>query len=330
MENQDEILFHKIEDYLKGQLSPESTKAFEAQIANDSNLKNQVQQQRAERIALRLAAKVQIGERLKKWEQEKVSSEKEKGRNRPRFFLWIGFLAISGFALVYFLSRYSDIDNSPTKLESIPPSSEIPSDRTLEKTPSQESKDKNINTSPAPESQRSNSNPPIAKDAEQKKTKLHSTPTINQTKLLAVVESLYEPDENLYSQNKSSEKMTTVSDFNEGVLAFKRDDFDTAITKFESIDKAINSDEYEISRKWLGHSLMSAKQYNAASPIFEELLKTATGTNIDRMEWYLTLSLLGDYTKNKERIDNLLEKMTDSKTVHVYFNKAKQLKGQIN
>lgn len=316
MMNENDI-FWKIEDYLRGKLSKKEKIAFEEKIAKDASLKEQVDMQRLEHEGMDLLIEKDLRTDMANWEtdwemQKKV--DKFNWRKWLPFFILL-FIGFTGW-LIY--SPFQSNEPIPDSIfqEEVPPvipeiKKEVPLRKEVE--PKQdEQKEKT---------------PIIANEDKKKATnsieKIIKTPKSNNAKYLALAtrKDIYELPNNLQINLKSNTSSDNASALNLGIQAFKAEDFSTAIKTFQAIDKAKNLSEYETSREWLAHAYLKEGNFPKAVKIFESTLSTATLNVKDRMEWYLTLSLFGDYNQNKVKIDALLDNISKDE-YHDYYQNA--------
>lgn len=313
--------FWKIEDYLRGKLSEKEKIAFEKKITKDASLKEQVDMQRLEHEGMDLLIEKDLRADMSNWETD-WKMQKRADKFNWRKWLPLFALFLIGFTGWLIYSPFQSNKSIPDSIfqEEIPPvvpeiKKEVPLKKEVE-----------------PKQDEQKEKTPIIANEDDKKAmnsieKTIKTPKSNSTKYLAIAKrkDVYELPNNLQINLKSNPVNDNTSALYLGIQAFKAEDFPAAIEAFKIIDKDKSPSEYETSREWLAHAYLKEGDFPKAVQIFESMLSTVTLNVKDRMEWYLTLSLFGDYAKNKTRIATLLESITQDE-YHDYYKKAVDLK----
>lgn len=290
----DEQLFFKIDDYLKGRLTPEEAAAFRQQIAADPELAQAVELQRFGREGLEYVLEKDLREKMKTWKKGPAQDEQKtppNTRNGNRN-LWLGLLALALLVTVaFFMFR-------PIKELAVPGVSPIERP--------QESPGDSIQADPAP-TQPSQNQLPVAEEKKQP-----AQPA--QVQYAALSASEYELPENLSSGLRSDAVNSGQSELTPAVKAFKSSppDYKTAIVELKKITRQSHPAVYDQAQEMLAHAYFNTKQYAEAARIFEEMTRQGlTSSAHDQAEWYLLLSLLPDYERQQAKIDALLEKMSE-------------------
>ncbi len=87
--NPDELIFHKIDDYLRGRLSPEDRAVFESDMAADLPLAALVRRQAQENQALEVLAERDLRVRMNAWERQMPATlTPAGGRHRRDWMRW--------------------------------------------------------------------------------------------------------------------------------------------------------------------------------------------------------------------------------------------------
>lgn len=288
-----EILFDKIESYLSGKLPAEEAVEFERQLKEDPSLAALVDMHRVERLGMEYLVEKDLVQKLKAWEKNPPSEQgKKKGK-------WPWLLATLALAVL---------------LSILIPQIRRPS---VEEAPQPEK------TAPQPQA-------PIAETGQEQKEE-EEPPLAEKNKkpsndYLALAVSSYSLPENLGSYLRSGETPAPENALTPGLEAFTAGKYQQAVEAFSLIDPEKHSAEYELAREYLGHALFKLGEYEGAAAVFSAIAAQSAMTALDRAEWYLVLSLLPDYQKNRQQINALLEKMTNPDSYHGYAASAETLK----
>jgi len=291
----DKQLFFKIDEYLKGRLTPEEAAAFGQQIAADPKLAQAVELQRFEREGLEYVLEKDLREKMKTWKKGPSQVEQKTPpipRNGKRNF-WLSMLAVALLITVaFFIFRPAEKSPVP-EATPIERPKKIPED--------------SIPVNPT-QTEPSQKQAPIA-NAEEKKQPLQ--PSRSQYAYLSTSE--YELPENLRSGLRSDAVNSGKSVLAPAVKAFKSNppDYKTTIVELKKISRQAHPAVYDQAQEMLAHTYFSTKQYKEAARIFEQMTRQGLTTSAhDQAEWYLLLSLLPNYNRQQAKIDALLEKMS--------------------
>lgn len=143
---------------------------------------------------------------------------------------------------------------------------------------------------------------------------------------LALAASSYSLPENLGSYLRSGDAPRSDSVLSPGLEAFALGKYQQAVKAFNRIDPEKHPAEFELAREYLGHAYFKLGQYEKAASVFSGIAAQSAMTTLDRAEWYLALSLLPDYQKNRAQVNALLEKMTNPESYHGYAASAEVLR----
>ncbi len=128
MEPFDELLYDKIEDYLRKQLSPEETTRFEADLAADPALQEQVNLHRLEREMRERMIRDQVRNQVREWRENQPPPQKKRPWEK---WLWplLAFVAlIVAVGIWWLLSQSGQEGNRQVPVPHSP--LQIPSDTT--------------------------------------------------------------------------------------------------------------------------------------------------------------------------------------------------------
>lgn len=108
-------LFHRVDNYLYEKLNTEEKTTFEAELANNQDLQDELDRQRLEHQALKMLAKEQLRKNLSQWKQEKEDAKPEaKIIQMPQRSAWRWAAAAAIMAIMFIggqrwaTSNYSD------------------------------------------------------------------------------------------------------------------------------------------------------------------------------------------------------------------------------
>ncbi len=309
--NFDNQLFYKIEDYLKGKLPIEEVTAFEKEIAADPSLAEMVDMHRFEKEGMEYLVEQDLRQKIKDWETNPTI----KRRINLKIIISVAAgILILVFAVWFFFFK------TPEKREIVnedPPTEKESIDQN--ETPKKEEEEK----------------PKLRKDiAETGKEKNElSTPKTDQiersqNKLLALAENNYVLPDNLSSGLRSGNSENPENILSAGLKAFADDQMEKAILEFNKIDKEKNPAEYELAQEYLAHAYFKSRQFDKSAQLFKAIADDSS-FNKGEPEWYLLLSLIGDYANKKVEADALLKKIS-SDTLHSHQQDAIQLKAKLD
>ncbi len=291
-----ESLFFKIEQYLKGKLSAIDKTSFEADMEQNHALKEMVELHRFERLGQELLIEEDLKSKMAIWEQEADEQEDKEAFHWKKWlliFLPLLLLVSIGF---YYIMPTNKVPNERPIIEQ----------KTTPLAPPSEVRGKEIKEIVPPKKEEKT--PLIAKEEKTNKEDASKAKSTNNNRYIALAKrtDFYKYPENITSNLKSGAPLTTTTVLDNGIAAFGRKSFIEAIQIFKNIDKTKDPQAYEIAQEWLAHAYYEASQYQEAAKIFSNIIATSTMNAKDRAEWYLTLSLLENYPNNNQQINDLL------------------------
>jgi tetratricopeptide (TPR) repeat protein len=282
----DEKRFYEVEAYLKGQLSPADRSSFEAEMAADTALAEQVAFQKWQQKADELLIEEDLRERIRGWKKDLDRAPLEAKTIRLR---WLGVISVAAglFLFTYFLFlKPNEVLQTPatTPLPELPVVKNESPVESLQVTPSaQENRDENEKLEPAQS--------PNFKEK------------VSSKKYYALAQSFgKEPvyaSENLRGKDENKQ-------FVEATDSLLQKKYPKAIAYL----LAIKNDEihYLDAQYNIGCAYYAQKKYAEAIPFFEKTAIHDTYLYGDAAKWYLILSYLGvgNVGKAKEWITKLL------------------------
>jgi len=299
--NEDE-LYDKLEQYVRGKLPPEEAAALERDIAADPDLQEQLRLHRLELESHEFLLREKLRANVREWIAEpppEPPSSFLKSWGLP--FLLIAF-AVVGF---WYIGRQKT-GTATTPIEQHQPREEKPPVSTPDR--------------------------PIAKDEPEKTGPAAPGATRPNPGYLALAETNYRMPTHLAGgdQRSGDPSDTTTTPLAAGIRAFQNGRYQTAIRELNKVQETADPDEYLQAREWLAHAWfrrgLQTGDFHQAAEQFQwmVLLKNNDPAQLDRAQWYLLLSLLPDYPLHKSRADTLLQNILAVQN-HMYFNEAKQV-----
>ncbi|MCB0581669.1 MAG: hypothetical protein KDD10_20480 [Phaeodactylibacter sp.] len=290
-----ERLFYKIEDFLDGKLPPGEAAAFEREVAADPSLAEQVKLHRFEREGMDYLVEEDLIRKLKAWETHPPEEKPPKKNNGLKWGL--GLLAAIVAAAFFFLYPGPDPDSGA-------PADTAPQEEQPGSLPSQ-------------------GEGPVA-GAENR----FSLPSPGQpkTELQALSHSSYVFPDNL-GQGLRSGGGENGSPLAAGRRALASGQAGQAILEFRDIGPGQSPAEYELAEEYLAHAYYLAGQYDNAARIFRSIAGQSALLTRERAQWFLLLSLVPEYGRNKAEVDALLGEMMAPG--HNFSAEAQKLKGRL-
>lgn len=316
----DEQLFFKIEDYLRGKLTPEEVAAFEQEIAADAELAELVKMQRFEREGLEFFMGENLRTKIKEWETSPPTFDEPSGstpKNQRKW--WIGLLTVVLLSVTVFLilkDKFSIKENIPATKQTPLLHDDIQQE--IEKPLPTE------NSIPIAEEER--------KPTEGKTDNKQQANDRYENKLIALATSAHELPSNFFPDNQRSSSSIEKSPLAAAVAIFKQanPDYKKVISELMKINQKQFPQEYDKAQEMLAHAYFNDAQYDKAASIFQKMTEQdLLQAEHDQAEWFLLLSLIPDYVKQKSRVDNLLEKIANTK-YHEFAKEALILKENLS
>ncbi len=296
---------NRIDAYLLGKLSAEEAKSFEAEIATDPYLAEQVKWQRVERQVMATLVEKDIRQEIGKWdaEIEHQNQIKLKSILSKKLLLRFLILIIAGFLIwqgyLAFFPKESSTKETPIKQEvpstTSPASKQEPNPRELAKEPA----DSEVKKSDTPLTKKSNTRQPIA--------------------LNAYGEGLSFSNLRGIDEDNSSEAAIV----KEAVAAYQRKQWNKAIQIIAPVTSE-KQDNYDL-QELLAHAYFRIEAYDKAAEIFQILANRHTPPYAERCQWYLTLALLA--ADNPQFEPSLKALLNDSE--HDYHLQALELQSKL-
>ncbi|MCO6487062.1 MAG: hypothetical protein J5I98_01530 [Phaeodactylibacter sp.] len=290
-----ERLFHKIEDFLDGKLPPGEAAAFEREVAADPSLAEQVKLHRFEREGMDYLVEKDLIRKLKEWE-ERPPEEEPPTKNNGRKWVF-GILAAIVAATFFFLYPGPDPDGGA-------PADAPPQEGPPASTPAQDE-------GPTADGKNGFSLP---------------TPRPAETELQAMSHSGYGFPDNLAQGLRSAGAGENGGPLAAGRRALASGQPGQAILEFRDIGPDQSPAENELAEEYLAHAYYLDGQYENAARIFRDIADQSSSLTRKRAQWFLALSLIPDYSRNRAEVDGLLDELSQSGD---FAGKAGDLKRQL-
>ncbi len=327
-------LYDKIEAYLREDLSAADKKAFDAEIASNPQLAEQVEMHRFEWDGMEVILENDLRAKMAQWQEEgkqasftpSVSEAKnriipiEKGKTTVRR-LYYGLAIAASLTLLLGVLLWvftkptpaSDVvknDASKDTIARLPLPTPMPkSDK--ENTPIVQMDKKPFET-PAIPPKLENPTPIVPNN---------ETNRVDETTLIAFAEDAYKEDVPDYESINTSRGGNNTSVLDEAGKAYDSKDFTKVISLLKN---TLALDENYSALELLAHSYFQQKQYKLALPLFKDLLRLSGKRTHDKSEWYLLLCYLTNYSHYKSEF-NVLSQKISANTEHDYTAQTKTL-----
>jgi TolA-binding protein len=314
----DEILFFKIDDYLRGRLSPANRAAFDAEIAADDALAALVHRQKRENQALEVLAERDLRTRMNAWERQSPPVLSPSG-GRYR----LGWAKWAAAALLVLAAGWWIIDRSSTRMEAPvavqPVTPEMAPKTTPQPAPGPD----------RPQQRPTNAQPPkdrVADAPGRPPVPSKTTPTAPAKKTLdyaALADEFYrERDFFPPGQNTG----TSAAGYDRALQDFKKGKYTDLLPQLRKGSK-LDSKDLNV-KELLAHSLLKSRQYDAAAADFREIVNTRRQPYADRAEWALALTYLKQMPGKAAVLDRSLERILE-RPGHAFYGQARALKGRL-
>ncbi len=145
--------------------------------------------------------------------------------------------------------------------------------------------------------------------------------------LIALADASHELPTGFFPDNLKSTDGTAKSPLAPAVEALRQTppDYQKAIAEFSKIRPTEHQEEYNKAQEMLAHAYFKTGQYGKAAVIFQKRTEMGLPPALhDEAEWYLLLSLIPDYDRQKGRVDGLLKKMAGAE-FHEYHMEAVEM-----
>ena len=342
-------LYEKIEAYLKGQLAPEDTKAFESEIAQDTDLAERVAQHRFEWDAMEVIIENDLRGKMAQWKADKdtetnpsvpliTSSQTLESADEKKSPLRVerggtylrrlsyALAAAASVAVVVAAAWWLWFRDVP-KMNQVKP--EIVKIDTIKKT---EKPTNPINTPPqypVPKTddvqlaKKKDNNNELKPEPKQSPLSLENGKTY-----IALATNAYEKSDAFSYQDEQSSRGNneTGTTLDVAGKAYDKKDYTHAIVLLKNTPV---TDENFINLEILAHAYFQSKNYKAALSVFQNLQKLSGKKSRDKSDWYVLLCYLADYKKHKKDFNTLSQKILNNKE-HTYFKATTELISHVN
>ena len=336
----DYTLYDRIESYLNGTLSLEETKKFEEDMSNNPKLAEMVNMHRFEWDAMEVLVENDLRGKMATWDTETASPPSVKEVEKSPFLgvfvnrrFYYGLATAASVTLLITAALW--LFNKPKTV--VPEVVKIEKPILSVDTPSKTPPSEGIYDQypPLPKGQTEKEKPVIVetdKKSPKNKTKPlelpSETPTADDKTYIAFAETAYNthgtPNYEDMNASRGSKGDNTILD--EGGKAFDKKDFAKTISLLRNTPV---TDENFTVLEVLAHAYFQNKNYKAALPVFQNLLKLSGKKSHDKSEWYLLLCYLANYNQHTSDFKTLANKILDNKE-HGYFDETTQLLKQVN
>lgn len=312
----DEIIFHKIQDYLLGRLSPRDRAAFDSDMAADDQLAARVRRQQQENQALELLAERDLRVRMNAWERQMPATTLAPAGGRYRL-TWVKWAAA---ALVVLAAGWWMIDRTNTPVEApvavqpetpqaAPKTSPKPAPGRPQRRPNSESQQDVITDAPNGPSKPRRIPPPV--------------PAKKTVDYAALADEFYR-ERDFFPAGQSTG--SGAAGYDRAVQDFKKGKYSDLLPQLRRGGK-LDTKDMKV-KELLAHSLLKNGQYNAAVAAFREIVNSRRQPYADKAEWALALVYLRQMPGRAGELDRALERMV-ARPGHSFYGKAKALRGRL-
>lgn len=317
----DELLFDKIEDYLRGKMPPAAAAAFEAEIAADAELAALVRLHRLERRGQEWLVERDLLSKMGAWERE---AEKPPSF-APVRVSFVRHRWMAGVAATILLGAFGWWLMRPQADIGGPPMATAPKIKTPVTAPSKKTpKSLQKPSATSPQEQEDDRVVETQKPAPTLPTPKPTSPTAAPN-YPALAAAYYREDDFI---SKSGENGTGADSpgYGQALDSYKSGKYSDAEKLLKPILKS-NPDALK-TKELLAHSLYKKKQYDTAIPYFRQLANASDKAVAERSQWALALTLLHKMPAQKTSLNRVLDEIL-AKPGHIFFAKAKNLKTQL-
>lgn len=314
--NNDMQRFDAIQNYLDGKMSAAERQAFEAQMATDADLADEVGVHRLEREMMDILLEDDLSGQMQAWQKEKEHMQAESGRpwrfiigtQTMRIAATIVVIVSIGIVLLVLKLRRNEsgYENSyadkTEQNDGSSPEKNIPPSIDQQKEETQEKKNEAVADTPRKS----------AEDQQQQNTKL-----------IALAEEFGGTPDFSGIYIRSGEE--TKSRYDSAAVFIQEKRYDAAIGLLQTISND-NPETYLNAQLNLGYLYFLKKNFKASIPHLERAAANRDFLYAEAADWYLSLAYLGNGQKAAalKKLDSIL---TDKE--HTYYQKANQLKNQL-
>lgn len=282
------LSYNRIERYLLGQMSPEERAAFEAEVARDPALAEQLAIQQREHQALEILVEDHLRAQLKHWAGQYPLRKPTPWYRQQAIWMAAASLLLLG---ILYLAWPSDPkpDTALVQTESPPPPIEpLPAPTTEDKAAIGETPAEDANT----------------ESATQRYIALASRYTERPKFQRIVVRNEQAP----------------LSYMDSAYLALEKGQYAKAILRLRRIPES--DDHYISAQHLIGEAFFASEAYAKAIPYLQAAANTPDYLRKSEAEWQWALALL--YLANADDSRRILQRIVKD-TTHPYYRKAKQL-----
>jgi tetratricopeptide (TPR) repeat protein len=313
----EQILFFKIDDYLRGRLSPADKVAFEAEMAADATLAALVYRQKQENQALEVLAERDLRTRMNAWERQAPAALAPAG-GRYR----LGWMKWAAAALVVLAAGWWIIDRTTTKMEAPvavqPVPQETPGKNAPKTTPLPTRPQRRLET-PSPRDRVADVPKPSVTPG-----KTAPLPPAKKTIDYAALSNEFYRERDFFPPGQSTG--TGAAGYDRAVQDFKKGKYSDLLPQLRKGGKLASNDLK--TKELLAHSLLKSGQYDAAVTAFREIVNTRNQPYADRAEWALALVYLRQMPARSAELNRALERIA-ARPGHAFYGKARALQGRL-
>ena len=312
----EEILFFKIDDYLRDRLSAADRTAFEADMAADAALAALVHRQKQENQALEVLAERDLRTRMNTWERQMPATLAPTG-GRYR----LGWVKWAAAALVVLAAGWWITERSTTRVEV--PVAVQPS--TPETDPKTQPGPKQQPGTPQrrPETQQPQDRVADAPARPVTPPKTTPPPAKKTLDYAALADEFYR-ERDFFPPGQSTG--TGAAGYDRAVQDFKKGKYADLLPQLRPGGK-LDSKDLKV-KELLAHSLLKSRQYDAAVNAFREIVNSRRQPYADRAEWALALVYLRQMPAKAAVLDKALERIA-ARPGHAFYAQARALQARL-
>ena len=331
-------LYDKIEAYLREDLSAADKKAFDAEIASNPLLAEQVEMHRFEWDGMEVILENDLRAKMVQWQEEGKKGEIilpsvkevknriipiEKGKTTVRR-LYYGLAIAASITLL--LGALLWVFTKPNPISDVVKNDA--SKDTIARLPLPTPKSDKENT-PIVQMDKKPIEPPVTLPKQESPKPIvpnNETNRVDETTYIAFAEDAYKEDVPDYeSINTTRSGGNNVPLLEEAGKAYDSKDFTKVISLLKN---TLALDENFNALELLAHSYFQQKQYKLALPLFKDLLRLSGKRTHGKSEWYLLLCYLTNYSHYKSEFAVLSQKIL-ANSEHDYAAQTKTLLSKI-
>ncbi|MFK7773294.1 MAG: tol-pal system YbgF family protein [Saprospiraceae bacterium] len=314
-----ESAYHKIENYLTGQLSDEEVIAFEKDIQNDKALADALALQKLEHDAMDRILETDLKSKMAKWKKtpppNPFENDPTSSKKNPPSKSWTGWLFGLLGLLIFAGIVYTNLPASENVIQdkSTPTPSSEPSPFENVIPIEEESSLPNLEEKKIEEEVNS---PPLASDKSQSVPK--TNPPKKENRYLLLAQNTYESIPSIVSNLRSGEGGNSEkSDLERAAEAYDQKQY-AAAQKF--IGNPADTDESTV-RYLRGHIYFNLENYQGAAKEFEAVASEDFARDKEGAQWYLLLTYLMQFPDTKTKFDSLGKTLSENE----FFSKREEV-----